>query len=194
MIATYEARVEGVAPLIMHNGELADPLRPVVEEIKAVAKKRNKTPADHALLAKLEWRGSLYLDDENRIMVPERMIEGVLRDGGKKNKLGKDTTRACWSEPALLEYEGPRDLDKLFITPGFQLRVGVVVSRQRVMRTRPRFAKWGLTAVINVDVNEMDPKLMKQAFENGCMTMGFGDWRPKYGRALVMGWTERKAK
>ena len=70
-------RIIGVSPLLLHNGQLADPLDEQVRAIAQVTAKRRKTEADHHRLAELEFKGSLYLR-EGRPCIPEEMMEAAL--------------------------------------------------------------------------------------------------------------------
>ena len=51
---TLRFRITGAAPLLMHNGRLADPLDEHARAMARVADKRPKTEADHLRLAELE--------------------------------------------------------------------------------------------------------------------------------------------
>ena len=53
-------RLTSVAPLLMHNGQLSDPLNPWAQAIKRITDKRKKTLADLEEVGRLEWYGGLY--------------------------------------------------------------------------------------------------------------------------------------
>lgn len=61
MYQSLSFQITGVSPLLMHNGRLADPLDPLVKDIKKLSCKRPKTEADLERITKLEFLGSLYL-------------------------------------------------------------------------------------------------------------------------------------
>ncbi|CAO3452058.1 hypothetical protein [Azospirillum largimobile] len=46
MYQSLSFQITGVSPLLMHNGRLADPLDPLVKDIKKLSCKRPKTEAD----------------------------------------------------------------------------------------------------------------------------------------------------
>ena len=81
--------IKGVAPLLLHNGQLANPLNETVKAMKVYTGKRKKTDDDFAALAKLQWHGSLYLDAEDQIAIPGENIEAMLIKAAKKVKLGE---------------------------------------------------------------------------------------------------------
>src|SRR5512147_548873 len=80
-------KLTGVVPLLMHNGQLANPINPIVKDIKKISGKRDKTEADLEELARLEWYGSLYLD-EGRPCIPGEVLEATFLAGSKKKKKG----------------------------------------------------------------------------------------------------------
>ena len=67
-------RITGVAPLLFHNGQLADPINPHTRSIAELTSKRKKVEADHAEIARREFLGSLYLMD-GEPCIPGEMIE-----------------------------------------------------------------------------------------------------------------------
>jgi len=59
-IQEVKVRLEGLTPIMMHNGQLADPLNKFVKAAKPYSSKRGKTEEDYAVLAYIEWWGGLY--------------------------------------------------------------------------------------------------------------------------------------
>lgn len=53
--------------MLMHNGQLADPSNEWARAIKEISGKRAKTAADYEEMARLEWLGSLYLNQHGPI-------------------------------------------------------------------------------------------------------------------------------
>lgn len=83
MIETLKFRCVGFAPLLMHNGAMANPLNPRVKEMKAITSLRKKTDENHLELQRLEFAASLYLDAKGRVIIPSSNIEGTLVEGAK---------------------------------------------------------------------------------------------------------------
>src|ERR671914_89551 len=73
MFEKYACQITGVAPLILYNGHLADPLNYYAKEMKKISGKRHKTEADLEELAPLEWHGSLYVS-EGQVVIPGEVI------------------------------------------------------------------------------------------------------------------------
>jgi hypothetical protein len=186
MLKTLKVSIRGVAPLLMHNGQLADPLCPWVKAMKKITNKqaKKKTDADHEELARLEFMGGLYVGDNGPILTGET-LEGVIRDGARVERKGKDVVAGVWCDSADLEYDGPRDPDELWGDKRFVHRCSVVVGRARVMRTRPRFKQWAASFPLSFDDELIDESVVRDAIEAGGRK-GACDWRPKYGRFEVL--------
>lgn len=177
--------LSGLSGLLMHNGQLADPLSPFARAIKSVSARRTKTDSDHLELARLEFMGSLYLQDGEPCL-PGEMIEAVLLQGARRSKQGKQAAAAIVCEGNhKLDYPGPRSPDGLWEDESFRLRAGVRVGTARVMRTRPVFRQWSSVVLIEFNdaiVNATD--VVKWATVAGA-EIGLGDWRPRFGRFAV---------
>lgn len=181
---TYTIR--GVCPIVMHNERLADPLNEHAKALKALTKKRNKTDDDHLAVSRAEFMGGLYWDADLGPHVPERCLERLLRDAASKSKQGKAVLSALIvTDPAKLEYKGPRDPVAMWDAGTFVLRASVGVGQQRVIRSRPIFRDWSLTFTVNFDENVLDERDVDSFVEIGGRLVGLLDWRPKHGRYVV---------
>lgn len=176
-------RLSGSAPLLMHSGELANPLDEWSKKMKKISSKRGKTDADYEAMAKIEYLGGLYTNEAGEPIIPVRVLEGTLIGGAKKKKLGKLFTSAVFvNEDAVLEYDGPKSAEKLVDDPKFRLTAGVKVGQARVMRTRPMFPEWSLEVTVSYIEGEVEKEDIVDAFNSAGILVGLGDWRPKYGR------------
>lgn len=182
-------KIRGVAPLLMHNGQLADPGNQWARAMKEISSKRAKTTADYEEMARLEWFGSLYLH-EGEPCIPGYVLEATLIGRGgaaRKQKMGKQAAAGLYvTDNFLLEYDGPHDPEELWKLEEFRYQVLVRVQTSRVLRTRPIFHKWAATVSFEVEpdlVNVADAKLWMAIAgrESGLM-----DWRPKFGRFEVI--------
>ena len=180
----FTIRIEGTAPLLMHNARLANPLDPVVKEIKKITGKRKKTDDDHEAIARLEHMGGLYLDDDLGPYIPAENIHRCLVDAGKKQKLGKAVTQGVLIASPVnpLAYKGPRDSAGLWDDKRFVSMWSAKVGMQRVMRCRPRFAEWATEATGHIDPEVLDPDELRTVAEIAGSLIGLGDWRPLHGR------------
>ncbi len=179
-------RITGIAPLLMHNGQLSDPLNEHAKAMKEVSSKRKKTDEDHEEMSRLEFAGGLYVDEKGRPAIPASMIESFLHCGAKKSKLGKDFLAGayCEDESFALEYTGPKKVEALWANKSFVDRRNVRVQKNRVMRTRPIFREWALDVVVVFDPNTINRRALRKAAEDAG-GLGMGDYRPRFGRCLV---------
>lgn len=175
-------RIVGVAPLVMHSGQLANPMSPQAKELRKISKKRAKTDADHEHLSRVEWIGGLWLSG-GQPCIPGEAIEACFVQAARKSKRGV-IARAGMISPEnwLLEYDGPRDVNKLWEVEAFRLIAGVRVGQARVMRTRPIFRKWAARVTFEYLDDQMDESDILDILRVAGRIVGLGDWRPRYGR------------
>lgn len=189
---SYSFKITGIAPLIVHNGELADPFYVFSQEIKKISGKRKKTDADHEMMAKLEWRGGLYVN-EGRLIVPSDCFEASLVGAAKLSRLGKDAARGLFVEDHLVikgdgipESVDEAVLDEMYASGKFTFRKGVRVGAAKVMRTRPIF---GLGWFTNATVVFNDAVFNRQQIEDlvaaAGSQIGLCEWRPRFGRFSI---------
>jgi hypothetical protein len=178
---TIDLRFVGTRRILMHNGRLADPLDPASKALSRLTSKKAKTEADHIEISRVEWFGSLWLD-RGRPCVP---AEALMASFVAAAKLSKRATEAraglVVAENAILDYEGPRDLDELWEDTRFRLRTGVRVHGSRTMRTRPRFDDWSLTFTAHFLPTLLDRDEVIRIYQTAGFVRGIGDWRPQNG-------------
>lgn len=183
---TTKLTITGVTPLIMHNGQLADPLNPFTQALAKLTSKRQKTIDDHKAVSKAEWYGSIYTDESGKPCLPGEVIEASLCEGAKRYKLGKVAKGGlvvCGN--FALVHEGPNDVDKLWAHGGFLKRAGVKVGTARVIRSRPIFPSWSCTFEVLWDPTMIKDADQLQEIAESAGQSGIGDWRPKFGRYQV---------
>lgn len=178
-------RITGVAPLLMHNGQLVDPLNSFSQSIAEITKKRKKTDADQAEMARREWFGGLYIS-AGTPCIPAEMIEAALVKGAMKEKRGPAAKAGILVEKnAKLEYEGPREPKALWEDEKFRLRVAAKVGQAKIMRTRPRFDGWAAKIEIKFLPSLLNAQDIKSFLVAAGEQVGIGDWRPRFGRFEV---------
>ncbi|HEX2578660.1 MAG TPA: hypothetical protein VHK88_20115 [Aquihabitans sp.] len=176
--------IEGTAPLLCHNIQLADPLNPIAKAMKAISAKRKKTEDDHEQLARLEFEGGLYLAPGVGPYVPGVNIEKSIVEGARITKQGKQVERGLFvtdNEVPLL-YQGPRAVEDLWADVNFRSSMAVKVGQARVMRTRPIFRSWALDVDAEVDPALLDMANLSAICEDAGRMVGIGDYRPRFGR------------
>lgn len=175
-------RIIGVSPLVMHSGQLANPLSPAAKELRKISKKRAKTDADLEYMSRVEWTGGLWLSG-GEPCIPGEAIEACFIAAAKKSKRGM-LARAGMLSPENwpLEYDGPRDIADLWEDENFRLVAGVRVGQARVMRTRPIFRRWAARIRIDYIDDQLDRSDIVDILKLGGRIIGVGDWRPRFGR------------
>lgn len=173
--------------MVMHNPRLSDPLDKWARLVAEISSKRKKTDDDHQELSRREWFGGLYLNGEDKIIMPSQNLERMIRDAATASRMGKAVQSGCIVpsfEGSLINFPGCRkSIEDLWEGGEHQLRASVSVNRRRVMRTRPMISDWSLEFTVNYD-----PDIIKSAkdldgfVELAGRTVGLCDWRPKYGR------------
>lgn len=183
-MAQFELALTGISPMLMHSARLSDPLDPATKALAKVTGKRKKTDEDHAEAARLEHAGSLYLDADLGPYIPGQNIEAALFRGATKHKLMSTLKPALLipEEVNPLVYRGPRDSAGLWGDKSFVHRASVKVGQARVIRTRPVFPSWSVTAVGQLDTEIVDPASFESIVETAGRLVGLGDWRPRFGR------------
>ena len=183
----FTLKIEGLAPLLMHNARLANPLDTIVQAKKPIAAKRTKTDDDHALLSKYEFLGGLYIDADAGPYLPAENIERCIRDAAAMTREGKKVQRGLFIETSVnpLIYDGPRDPEALWDHGGFTHSTTIVnsgPSAGRVLRTRPVFHEWAVECVGTADENMVDMRSLRDYLDKAGAYVGLCDWRPRYGR------------
>lgn len=185
--ATYTIR--GITPLLMHSERLANPFDPLTRELKALTGKRKKTEDDLHDIARVEYAGGLYFDNDTGIHLPGYNIFSALVGGGKLHKLGTAIRRAAIvsDEKVALDFEGPRDPDKLFDDKRFVDMRSVRVGTSKVLRCRPIFRDWRATFTVLFDEAGIQRADLDRCLQAAGAMVGLGDYRPRFGRFEVQG-------
>lgn len=178
-------RLTGTRPLLMHSSRLADPLDPIRARLTKVTSKRAKTLADHLEISRIEWHGGLWIF-EGRPCIPAEALLSTFKSAARARNKGQEATAGIQiGRPAILEYDGPRDLDELGADERFVFRTTVRVGRARTIRTRARFDNWA----VEFDAMYLPTLLNRTEVIDTFMTAGFtrglGDWRPTFGTYLA---------
>lgn len=175
----------GVAPLLMHSADLADPIGPAAKALSEVSSKRGKTEADHLEMMELEFVGGMYYREDTGPYLPASNIHKAIIEGARKNNKGKLIEAGVFLTSLFnpVEYDGPRDPAEMLKHERFVSRVPVTVQRNKVMRTRPKFDEgWQVTVNGYYDDSVVGADVLEMALDKAGRLVGLGDWRPSHGR------------
>jgi len=182
---TLSVILKSNGPMLMHSVKLGNPLDPATKAHKQLTSKRKKTDEDYEAIAKSEWMNSLYFNDTLGVNIPIQNIRKSLLEGARLNKLGKGIERGVVfaDMEVKLIYDGPADPEKLWKDGRFTDARSVVISRARLVRFRPIFAKWQ-TALVKLFYNEnvINMEDILNSWVNAGRMIGLGDYRPLFGK------------
>lgn len=172
----------------MHNARLANPLDPIVREIKKITSKRKKTDEDIEEIMWLEFQGGLYHDENMGPYIPGRNMFASIKEAAKLSRHGTAVDRSLdvVEDKIKLEYKGPRTIKELFDADNSRKYVDVrrmIVGQSAVMRCRPSFPPpWHAEFSVLFDPEVLNPADV-EAFVEKCGRMtGLLDGRPREGR------------
>lgn len=181
-----------IEKLLMHNGQLSDPLNVYAKAMKAISSKRQKTEADMEQLANIEFEAGLYLDRQRNVIIPGRVFESVLVEGARKSKEGKLALAGSIVEnDAIITYEGgPLSVEELVKSQDHRLTVSAKVGTARIMRTRPLFCGVKATFEVSLSSESANADQLKRWVVDALNVVGVCDWRPRYGRGRLVSFVE----
>lgn len=181
------ARLTGVAPILLHSGQMIDPRNEYARAMKAVSSKKMKTDADHEEMARIEWMAGLYLRG-GKVVLPSEVIEAALVSAAKKTRAGKTAQAGlfCESDAPLIFPDADKTPDALWgMGKRYAWGAPVRVGQARVIRTRPRFDEWGADVALTFDDTLLNRAAVVDMLTVCGDQIGLCDWRPKFGRFAV---------
>ena len=190
---TLTVNLKGSTPLLLHNGQMANPINAYVLELKEYSAKRNKTTEILQIMADIEWWGGHYWAEpkgsEKTPEIPALVFQGALKEAAKKNKLGKAVGQgvSIYKNVELL-FDGLQDPKERIKDPNFRLMAMVVVQGARLMRTRPLYPNWQLKGVeIAYDPAQFNEKTIMDILQISGDITGLCEGRSwlRYGRFTV---------
>ena len=180
----YEVTIMGIRPLLMHSGAGIDPDHPANIEKDEILRRRgpNRSESDTERLHALECQVSLWLTEDERPTIPDMAIRASLETAARRLRQGPQVREGLSILPETsFEYDEERygsTLDEL--VKSTQYRTGVVVQRQRFLRTRARFdLPWLCTFQADCDDVLVDQRQLESWLEIAGRRIGIGDWRPE---------------
>lgn len=170
MSEVYTVEVRGTRPLLMNS------CRHMLEERKnKLSRGREEVEPNE------EARKLLYLDKENRIIVPALTILACLRKSATNFKVpgrGKKTFKDFIYSGVKIE---PREIP-LITENGWEADLqAVVIGRARVIKARPRFDEWELGFEIEILDVIITPSTLKEILVDAGKYNGLLDFRPLFG-------------
>jgi hypothetical protein len=181
---------KGTRPLLMSNVRMASPMDPYAKELARLNKQKassKRTDEDRLEIARVEWEGGLYFDEELGPCVPASWIFKTILEAARLGRRGPKIENGIAVVDMMhpLIYRGPRDLEGLWGDGGSSGHVdirSVRVSQARVDRCRPIFKTWAFEADLLVDPNIIDVAELREIAILAGRLKGIGDYRQQFGR------------
>lgn len=185
--------IRGVRPLLMHNGQLVDPLSPASKYLKALTSKQKKNDDEYLEQARREFVGALYMGEQGPV-ITSSMLDGMMRDGAKAAKNGKAflSVVSVPSDEYPLLFDGPKTADELWAAQKFTDRRRVGIGQKAIIRCRPIFNQWELKFEVDLFPSKLNVADVRAAIVQAGAFCGIGDYRPKFGRFVLVSLKEAK--
>lgn len=167
-------RIRGTSPLLHNRMALPDE---AAEEPRALGGAQDYSG---------EWKQRMYRDELLGCYIPADHIYGLLPKAGADFQIkgrGKKTYRDLLKAIVLVDEEriaidrdAPDEIDRRY----------VAVNRNRVLRSRPRYAPgWEACFTLTVLDDQFRAELLEEILRHGGQRVGIGDYRPRFGRFAV---------
>jgi len=183
---SIKMKLTGLSPLLMHNGDMANPLHKHAKALAKLSKgaKGKKTEEVYMLMSDVEFEGGMYFDKDVGPYIPGECLDAAMVSGAKLTRLGTAVKRGAQvlDDKCPLIYKGPRDMDGLIASPEFRLMKPVKVGAAKVVRTRPMFSQWSLEFTWLYAPDQFDRETLIDIAETTGRLVGLCDWRPRYGK------------
>ena len=146
-----------------------------VTDDTAAKRRRIPTPEEEA-------KAGLYLDADGSLYLPSEGFWACGLAGAKGHKMGKYTAPAVFSsyvsccEPRTPLVD-PDTEEPLLVDYQIDTR-RAIVQRQGILRSRPRFERWGAIVKFEFDPTRIADKVIIDFLKIGGSLSGVGDFRP----------------
>jgi hypothetical protein len=209
-LKTLNVTIKGTSVLMTHNGQLIDPVNPIVKSIKEISSKRKKAEEDHLLMSQLEILGGIYPEYDltreedpgyevgegevkltgewGHCIIPENVIEATILGGAKKHKLGpkfKAGVRVM-SPSYIISNDKPLTVEEVFYNRKYKFTTNVKVGSASIMRSRPIYPNWKLNFDVLVDTEVLNVEEVKTALDTAGKMVGLAEYRPRYGSFTLL--------
>lgn len=201
-IDKIQVKIVGVTPLLIHNGQCANPLNPHSKKLKSLTSKRNKTEDDQAEILQVQWEAGLYWDDGIGLHMPSENLYAAFYKAAKKHKLGNKCAGIAFADPIgyPIITENHKDLNALRADPRNKFIKTVVVQRAKTISCRPIFHNWSMSFELEFEREIWDANEIKTILLTWSNRIGLGVWTPgspkpgTYGKFLIenIAWKDAK--
>lgn len=191
-MAIQQAKVviTGVCPLLQNNPQCVDPFNKFSKLKKPLTAKKRKTEEDLIELGNLDTESKIFFDDDLKVYVPTRWLtEQIITSAYGIIKVGRDKMRGgvfAVESKAKLNYRGMKKVQTIQdVVFDEQFRHRMILPQQnvRIAKDFPIFHDWSFETFIEFDDTVVDFSGLSSIIKRSAMYVGFGDFRPTFGRA-----------
>lgn len=188
-IRTANVSITGVAPLLQNNPQTVDRFNPFARRMAAInAKKTRRTDDDYLELRALEVEAKVYFD--GGVYIPASWLaEAIATAAFRVAKISRADIRGALfttSDKIPLTYRGSdkvKTVVDVVKNPNFSILLTLPQGQVRVVKAFPIFHQWSFGTQIEFDDKIIDPDSLTRILQHTAKYGGFGDFRPKFGRA-----------
>lgn len=186
-------KITGLGYLLQNNPQTVDPFNSFSKAMKTITKKKTgKTEDDLIELGNIETESKIYFDEDIGVYVPTRWLtEAICTGAFAVIKTGKDKMRGgifAVDDKAKLTYKEMnkvKTIRDVVMNPTFRHRALLPQGQVRIPKDFPIFKDWGFETKIEFDDTVVDFNGLKQVVDRTAKYVGFGDFRPTFGRATA---------
>jgi len=166
-------KIKGVTPILFHNVYTMDLIKP-----------KKMTHSEFEQSDEV-FKSRVYFED-NKLVLPPRVILGLLKNASAKSGIKQDGKRATYSSiiRAIIFV-----LDSMFLDQNFddleRHREYVTVQRSKILRIFPMLKQWSGILNLTYDETQISEEALTEILIYGGSFVGMGDYRPLYGRFSV---------
>lgn len=184
--------IKGVSPLLMNNPQTVDRFNKFAKRMAAInAKKTRRTDDDYLELRDLEMESKSYFDESIGVYAPSSWVsEAIATAAFRVAKISRADIRGAMfttEDKIPLTF---RDQDKvktiadIVKNPNFRIVLNLPQGQTRLAKAFPIFHQWSFSTMVEFDDKIIDPDSLTRILDHTAKYGGFGDFRPKFGRAM----------
>ena len=190
MTTEIKLTITGTMSLLMNNPQVVDPFNKFKKEMVLITNKKKKTEDDLLHLRKLEIASKIYWEEGKGVCVPASwLIASVAAVAFKRSKISKATIRSCLTATEdyfKLSYAGMgkvKKADDIVLNEEFTKIMILKQKDVKICKAVPCFHNWSFNATLTLDEETINRKELQDLLEYSSKYVGFGDFRPTFGKA-----------
>ena len=186
-------KITGVTPLLQNNPQTVDRFNHFAKRMKTIsAKGTRRTDDDYLEMRDLEMESKIYFDDTLGVYAPAGWLaEAIATAAFRVAKISKANIRGALfigDDKIKLTYRDSNKVKSIADIVGnaaFRQMLTLPQGQVRIVKAFPIFHGWAMATMIEFDDKIIDPDSLSRIVEHTSRYVGFGDFRPKFGRATA---------